>query len=87
MRKVSNVDIYSGIEVIEMKSTYKTLDTDLELFAAAVSQVKVYVVMPMNNKLNIVVNSGGMIEKFTPEAVKINGGFYFRDRFEFRTEI
>lgn len=70
-----------------MNSTYKILQSDLELFAASVSQVKVHVVMPMDNVPSVVVNSGGMIEKFTPEAVKINGGFYFRDRFEFRTEL
>ncbi|WP_375527558.1 hypothetical protein [Paenibacillus terreus] len=49
--------------------------------------MKVHVVMPMDHISDVVVNSGGPIEKFTPEAVKINGGFYFRDRFEFRTEI
>jgi hypothetical protein len=70
-----------------MNSTYKILHTDLELFSAAVAQVKVHVVMPMDHISDIVVNSGGVIEKFTSEAVKINGGFYFRDRFEFRTEI
>lgn len=70
-----------------MNSTYKILHTDLELFAAAAAQVKVQVIMPMDHSPDIVVNSGGAIEKFTSEAVKINGGFYFRDRFEFRTEI
>jgi len=70
-----------------MNSTYRILHTDLELFAAVAAQVKVHVVMPMDHISDVVVNSGGPIEKFTPEAVKINGGFYFRDRFEFRTEI
>jgi len=70
-----------------MKPAYKALHTDQELFAAAVTQAKVDVIMSMNSIYSIVVNSGGSIEKFTPEAVKINGGFYFRDRFEFRTKV
>lgn len=38
-------------EVISMNHTYKVLKSDIELFAAALSQVRVYVVKPLSDDI------------------------------------
>ncbi|MGG4213427.1 hypothetical protein [Paenibacillus sp. FSL L8-0638] len=50
-----------------MKHTYKVLKSDIELFAAALSQVKVYVVQPLGENLIDIVDYGGTVEKIIPE--------------------
>ncbi|MEC0233615.1 hypothetical protein P4H71_04500 [Paenibacillus kribbensis] len=69
-----------------MNHTYKVLKSDIELFAAALSQVRVYVVQPLREDLISVVDYGGTIEKFSPESVKIAGAYYMRNQFEFRVD-
>jgi hypothetical protein len=63
---------------------YKILKTDSELFAASLMQTKVSVVVAKGENILEIVDYGGQIEKFTPVSVKVNGGYYFRDSFEFR---
>lgn len=46
-------------EVISMKHTYKVLKSDLELFAAALSQARVYMVQPLNEGLIDIVDYSG----------------------------
>ncbi|MGG4218829.1 hypothetical protein ABEW32_11420 [Paenibacillus jamilae] len=70
-----------------MNHTYKVLKSDIELFAAALSHVRVYVVQPLGEALIDIVDYGGAVEKITPESVKINGSYFFRNQFEFRTDI
>ncbi|MDG0057016.1 hypothetical protein MMB75_25655 [Paenibacillus sp. P2(2022)] len=70
-----------------MNHTYKVLKSDIELFAAALSQVRVYVVQPLGEDLIDIVDYGGVLEKITPEAIKINGAYFFRKQFEFRVDV
>ncbi|WP_080942877.1 hypothetical protein [Paenibacillus polymyxa] len=70
-----------------MNHTYKVLKSDIELFAAALSQARVYVVQPLGKDLIDIVDYGGPLEKFTPESVKISGMYYMRGQFEFRVSM
>ncbi|MEC0235245.1 hypothetical protein P4H71_13030 [Paenibacillus kribbensis] len=70
-----------------MNHTYKVLKSDIELFAASLSQVRVYVVQPLNEDLVEVVNYGGYVEKFSPDTIKIDGAHYMRNQFEFRVDV
>ena len=69
-----------------MNHTYKVLKSDIELFAAALSQVRVYVVQSLREDMVSVVDYGGTIEKFLPDSVKIAGAYYIRNQFEFRVD-
>ncbi|MGO4953033.1 MULTISPECIES: hypothetical protein [Paenibacillus] len=62
------------------------LKSDIELFAAALSLVRVYVVQPLGEDLISVIDYGGTQEKFSPELIKINGSYFFREQFEFRVD-
>ncbi|SPY16074.1 Uncharacterised protein [Paenibacillus polymyxa] len=70
-----------------MNHTYKVLKSDIELFAAALKQVRVYVVQPLGKDLIDIVDYGGPVEKYTPESIKINGSYFFRNQFEFRVDV
>ncbi|WP_342426522.1 hypothetical protein [Paenibacillus sp. FSL L8-0158] len=70
-----------------MNHTYKVLKSDIELFAAALSQVKVYIVQLLGEDFISVVDYGGTIEKFSPDSVKIAGAYYIRNQFEFRVDV
>ncbi|WP_025682584.1 hypothetical protein [Paenibacillus maysiensis] len=70
-----------------MNHTYKVLKSDIELFAAALSQVRVYIVQPLGEELIDIVDYGGEVEKITPEAIKINGSYFLRKQFEFRVDV
>lgn len=62
------------------------LKSDIELFAAALSLVRVYVVQPLGEDLISVIDYGGIQEKFSSELIKINGSYFFREQFEFRVD-
>ncbi|MFS8214839.1 hypothetical protein [Paenibacillus sp. S29] len=70
-----------------MNHTYKVLKSDIELFAAALNQVRVYVVQPLGEEWVSVIDYGGTIEKFSPESVKIARAYYLRNQFEFRVDV
>ncbi|MEK5318181.1 hypothetical protein NSS94_02705 [Paenibacillus sp. FSL L8-0644] len=70
-----------------MNHTYKVLKSDIELFTAALSQVRVYVVQPLGENLIDIVDYGGTVEKITPESIKIDGSYFLRNQFEFRTDV
>ncbi|ASR50028.1 hypothetical protein B4V02_22630 [Paenibacillus kribbensis] len=70
-----------------MNHTYKVLRSDIELFAAVLSRVRVYVVQPLGEDLIDIVNYGGPVEKIMPEFIKINGFYFFRNQFEFRVSV
>ncbi|URJ48378.1 hypothetical protein [Paenibacillus polymyxa] len=65
-----------------MNHTYKVLNSDIELFAAALSQVRVYVVQSLGEDVLSVVDYGGTVEKFSPDTIKIAGAYYMRNQFE-----
>ncbi|MEB4781445.1 hypothetical protein P5G60_06765 [Paenibacillus jamilae] len=69
-----------------MKYTYKVLKSDIELFAAALNQTRVYVVQSLGEDMVSVIDYGGTIEKFSPDSVKIAGAYYIRNQFEFRVD-
>ncbi|MDG0053106.1 hypothetical protein MMB75_05385 [Paenibacillus sp. P2(2022)] len=70
-----------------MNYTYKVLKSDIELFAAALSLARVYVVQSLDEDLIDIVDYGGPVEKYTPESIKINGTYFFRNQFEFRVDV
>ncbi|KJD38054.1 MULTISPECIES: hypothetical protein [Paenibacillus] len=70
-----------------MNHTYKVLKSDIELFAAALRQARVYVVQSLSEDMVSVVDYGGTIEKFSPDSVKIAGAYYIRNQFEFRVDV
>ncbi|URJ45467.1 hypothetical protein MF628_005291 [Paenibacillus polymyxa] len=70
-----------------MNHTYRVLKSDIELFAAALSQARVYVVQSLREDMVSVVDYGGTIEKFSPESVKIAGAYYIRNQLEFRVDV
>ncbi|WP_311077945.1 hypothetical protein [Paenibacillus polymyxa] len=70
-----------------MNHTYRVLKSDIELFAAALSQVRVYVVQSLREDIVSVIDYGGTIEKFSPDSVKIAGAYYMRNQFEFRVDV
>ncbi|UMY55384.1 MULTISPECIES: hypothetical protein [Paenibacillus] len=70
-----------------MKHTYRVLNSDIELFAAALNQARVYVVQSLREDMVSVVDYGGTIEKFSPDTIKIAGAYYMRNQFEFRVDL
>lgn len=60
----------------------RTLHSDIELFAAAIKQVRVSVSMRIDGKLQL-VDYGGTIQKYNGYAVKINDTYYVRKEHEF----
>lgn len=63
----------------------KTLSTDMELFAAALSQVTVAVIQHTADDIPVFIASG-VIEKYTTHSVKIGATNYLRDESEFRID-
>ncbi|MNW39805.1 hypothetical protein D3C74_168990 [compost metagenome] len=70
-----------------MNHTYKVLKSDIELFSAALFQMRVYVVSVDEGLRVSFEDYGRPVEKFSPESIKINGKYFFRDQFEFRVDI
>ncbi|MDR6776237.1 hypothetical protein J2W98_000484 [Paenibacillus peoriae] len=65
----------------------ESLQTDIEFLAAALSQVQVYVVNPLNEDMMEIIDYGGPVEKFSPDSIKINGSYFMRKQFEFRVDV
>ncbi|NRF89468.1 hypothetical protein HQN89_00245 [Paenibacillus frigoriresistens] len=63
----------------------KTLSTDMELFAAALSQATVAVIQHTADDIPVFIASG-VIEKYTTHSVKIGATSYLRDESEFRID-
>ncbi|WP_405176373.1 hypothetical protein MHI27_12080 [Paenibacillus sp. FSL H8-0261] len=70
-----------------LSATYKVLSSDSDLLAAALAQVRVYVVWIEEDGPDSIVDYGGAIQKYTPELVKIADTYYTRLAHEFRTHI
>lgn len=69
----------------EMNYTYKILSTDMDFFAAALTQVLFSVWLVQGDREHI-IDYGGPIEEYSPVSIKIMGKRYFRDTFEFRVQ-
>jgi hypothetical protein len=64
----------------------RTLSSDIELFAAALSQVRIAVVQRTANDIPVFIDVG-TIEKYTRVSVKVNGAYYMRGEREFHVEV
>lgn len=65
-----------------MNAAYKVLVSDIDLLAAALSEVKVAVAV--KDIEEDVLESGGRIIEYTPNSVRIRGLSYCRNLYEFR---
>ena len=68
-----------------MDSTFKVLENDMELLAAALSEVEVKVAV--KDAEDALADLGGPIRAFTPNAVRIRGLSYSREMYEFRVRL
>ncbi|MCG7385126.1 hypothetical protein [Paenibacillus sp. ACRRY] len=68
-----------------MNNTYKVLTTDMEFFTAAINQVRVSVWHVQDDR-EALMDYGGPIEEYSPLSIKIMGGRYFRNMYEFRVQ-
>lgn len=69
-----------------MSQSKTVLKTDMELFAAALTQREVSVWSKTADGIYVELESGGTISKFTAYSVKINNYYYLRDECEFRVK-
>lgn len=72
---------------------FKSLNTDIELFTAALLQHKVSVWTKTADDIYALLDDGGVIQKITPDCVVIrytdgsgNKEYYLRDECDFRIE-
>ncbi|MDN4618422.1 hypothetical protein QCD85_09960 [Paenibacillus sp. PsM32] len=66
-------------------SVFRVLRTDAELFAAVISQVRVDVMKELEIEVDVIIDYGGVIQKYTLEYIKIQDVYYSRDIHIFRT--
>ncbi|WP_213586336.1 hypothetical protein [Paenibacillus sp. J2TS4] len=73
--------------------SFKSLNTDMELFAAALLQRKVSVWTKTADDIYALLDDGGIIEKITPDCVVIRFSdardskeYYLREECDFRIE-
>lgn len=67
-----------------MDYTYKVLESDLDLLAAALSEVPVAVAVAVKEYEDDILEDGGRIREYTPNSVRIRGLSYSRELYEFR---
>ncbi|MEK8213198.1 MULTISPECIES: hypothetical protein [unclassified Paenibacillus] len=65
-----------------MDYTYKLLESDIDLLAAALSEVKVAVAV--KEIKDDILEFGGQIREYTPNCVRIGELSYSRELYEFR---
>ncbi|QQZ58986.1 hypothetical protein JI735_19880 [Paenibacillus sonchi] len=71
-----------------MSTTYKVLESDADFLTAALTQSKVSVwFRPEDDPETRIMDYGGIVEGYSPESIKIAGGRFIRERFEFRAYI
>lgn len=66
-------------------SIFPVLITDAELFAASISQVRVHIMKELETEVDVIIDYGGVIQKYTSEYLKIQDVYYSRDIHRFRT--
>ncbi|WP_238651582.1 hypothetical protein [Paenibacillus piscarius] len=70
-----------------MDTAYKVLSSDADLFAAALAQVQVYVILLEEGKPHVIADYAGPVQKWTPEYILLAGMTYRRDEYEFRVQL
>ncbi|AIQ46720.1 hypothetical protein R70723_13205 [Paenibacillus sp. FSL R7-0273] len=65
-----------------MDYTYKVLESDLDLLAAALSEIPVAVAVKEYE--DDILEDGARIRQYTPNSVSIRGLSYSRELYEFR---
>ncbi|MRN52006.1 hypothetical protein [Paenibacillus monticola] len=71
-----------------MGTGYKILKTDIDFLVAAISQSKVSVWFLLeDDPEGHLMDYGGLVEGYSSETIKIAGGRFIRERFEFRAYI
>jgi hypothetical protein len=78
-KKESPCNPPNGTYEVIILNTYKVLKTDVEFFAAALFQARVYVIYPLSEDIMEIVDYGGLVEKYTSHSVRINGSYFLRD--------
>jgi len=62
--------------IVLERPIYKEVKTDMELLAAALSQVRVRVETESELGVDIIVDYGGLVKSYTPEFVEIQDTYY-----------
>lgn len=71
-----------------MNTAYKVLENDWDFFVAALAQSKVSVwYREEPDPIGHLMDYGGLVEGYSSETIKIAGGRFVRERFEFRVYI
>lgn len=60
-------------------SVFRVLNKDIELFAAAISQIRVHAMKELETEVDVIIDYRGVIKKYTSEYVKIQNVYYSRD--------
>ncbi|WNS45842.1 hypothetical protein [Paenibacillus sp. MMS20-IR301] len=68
-----------------MDFIYKVLQSDIELLAAALSEIEVRIAVKAADEE--LAGLGGPIRAYTPNAVRIRGLSYSRELYEFRVRL
>jgi hypothetical protein len=68
-----------------MSSTYKVLQSDSDFLTAGLAQAKVTIWY--REDPGHLMDYGGIVEGYSPESIKITGGRFIRQSFEFRAYI
>lgn len=69
-----------------MNHTYRVLKKDLDFFTAALSQDRVAVWHVIEDEDHL-IDYGGVVEGYSPIAIRIAGNRYLRSTLEFRVRI
>ncbi|MNB86269.1 hypothetical protein D3C75_332080 [compost metagenome] len=71
-----------------MGTKYKVLESDADFLAASLTGARVSVWFRLDpDPIGHLMDNGGCIEAYSPVSIKIAGSRYFRERFEFRSQI
>ncbi|WP_438497199.1 hypothetical protein [Paenibacillus sp. IHBB 3054] len=71
-----------------MVIAYKVLESDTDFLTAALAQSKVSVWYREDpDPIGDLMDYEGLVERYSPETIKIAGAYFVRERFEFRAYI
>lgn len=70
-----------------MPNSKTLLRTDMELFAAALSQLEVSVWTRTADDIYVELEQGNIIQKFSPHSVKVGDSYFLREECEFYIKV